>query len=313
MADTSFRAKAKETIQEIQKKITESLEIIEGSPFVHDSWERHDHNGHGQANVIQNGRVFEKGGINFTELEIPLSLNLAKYITERGKNIDLSRVADYLIYAASCSLVIHPRNPHCPTVHANYRYLEVTLNGEAQVWWFAGGSDLTPYYLDEADCVLFHTEHKNACDFASPDFYPQFKIECDNYFNIAHRGFRRGIGGIFFDDLDCLDKETLREFVSKCGDAFVRSYPEIVKKHMNEPYNKDQRRWQKIRRGHYVEFNLVYDRGTKFGLVTPDANIEAILMPCPLSARWEYKHTLAPGSAEERLMSVLITPRDWII
>ena len=145
----------------------------------------------------------------------------------------------------------------------------------------------------------------------SSEFYPKYKAECDDYFFIKHRGIRRGIGGIFFDDVNTWDKDCLMEFQRKCGEAFVNSYPAIVRKHMDDPYEKKQRHWQKIRRGHYVEFNIVYDRGTKFGLITPDANLEAVFMPMPLSARWEYKHTIEAGSAEDRLFQVLKTPREW--
>ncbi|OMJ70907.1 hypothetical protein SteCoe_31021 [Stentor coeruleus] len=307
-----FRDKVIDHIKAIQAMITESLESIEGSSFIRESWNREDRNGKGQVNLIQDGQVFEKGGVNYTEIELPLSRSLATYISERGKNVDQNHLSDYKLFAVGVSLVIHPRNPMAPTIHANYRYLELILNGEVKDFWFAGGTDLTPYYLDEADCISFHQSLKSACDPLSAEFYPKYKAECDEYFNIKHRGMRRGIGGIFFDDVNQWDKQDLLDLQRRCGEAFVASYPEIVRKHKDDPYTKAQRRWQKIRRGHYVEFNIAYDRGTKFGLVTPDSNIEAVLMPCPLSARWEYKYKIEPGSEEDRLVQVLRVPREWV-
>jgi coproporphyrinogen III oxidase len=307
-----LRARVINNIKSIQSKITESLETIEGRSFDHDAWERKDRNGKGQVNIIQEGTVFEKGGINYTEIEIPLSKTLATYMSERGKNIDKDRLDDYLLFATGVSLVIHPRNPMVPTIHANYRYLELTLDGKIKDWWFAGGTDLTPYYLDEDDCKSFHTSIKKACDYLSPNFYFKYKAECDDYFMIKHRGFRRGVGGIFFDDINQWSPEVLIEFQSKCGDAFVEFYSDVVRKHLNDEYGKKQRHWQKIRRGHYVEFNIGYDRGTKFGLITPDANLEAVFMPLPLNARWEYKHTVEEGSEEHKILEVLRNPREWV-
>lgn len=307
-----FRERVINHIKAIQQQITDSLEEIEGQAFNHEAWVRPDGHGKGQVNIIQDGRVFEKGGVNYTEIELPLTKTLAGYMADRGKNIDMNAVSQYSLFAVGCSLVIHPRNPMVPTIHANYRYLEITQDGVVKEWWFAGGTDLTPYYLDEEDCRNFHRVHKEACDFLAPDVYAKFKKECDEYFVIKHRKMTRGIGGIFFDDVNQYDIENLIEFQKRCGTAFVQSYPAMLRKHMNDEYTKEQRRWQKIRRGHYVEFNIAYDRGTKFGLVTPDSNIEAILMPCPLKARWEYKYQVKPGSEEERLVQVLTTPREWV-
>ena len=312
MVDLEFRERVKGTIQHVQKVITESLEAEEGSEFMKDSWTRKDGNGYGQANIIQGGKVFEKGGVNFTELEIPLSASLALSMSERGKNIDKEKLESHKLYAVGVSLVIHPRNPMIPTIHANYRYMEITLEGEKKEWWFAGGSDLTPYYLDEEDCVLFHSCLKEAMDTANPEFYPIYKKECDDYFWIKHRGFSRGVGGVFFDDVNTLDRETLLAMIKSCGESFVSYYPQMVQKHKDEPFTKENRKWQKIRRGHYVEYNLCYDRGTKFGLMTPDANLEAIFMPMPLAAKWEYKYIPEEGSPEHRLLEVLRNPRDWI-
>lgn len=307
----SFRSEVINHIKSLQASITASLEEIEGTAFTHEEWQREDGFGRGQVNLIQGGVVFEKGGVNYTEIELPLSRPLAAHISERGKNVDSSRIPEHKLFAVGVSLVIHPKNPMVPTIHANYRFLELVLDNEVKDWWFAGGTDLTPYYLDEEDCVSFHNSLKEACDFLSPDFYLKYKKECDEYFLIKHRKMRRGIGGIFFDDVNEFDKEKLVEFQRRCGEAFLKSYPQIVRKHKDEIYTKKQRKWQLIRRGHYVEFNIAYDRGTKFGLITPDANIEAVLMPCPLKARWEYKYQIEPNSAEAQLVEVLTTPRDW--
>lgn len=307
-----FRQKVISHIKSLQHQITSSLEELEGQPFTHEQWQRPDGHGQGQVNIIQDGIVFEKGGVNYTEMDIPLSKSLATLMAERGKNIEDEHLSSYSLFAVGVSLVIHPKSPKIPTIHANYRYLEITLHGEVKDWWFAGGTDLTPYYLDEADCLNFHLGLKDACDFLSPDFYPKHKKECDDYFLIKHRKMRRGIGGIFFDDVNEFSPETLIEFQQRCGQALVKSYPEMVRKHVGEEYSKEQRRWQKIRRGHYVEFNIAYDRGTKFGLVTPDSNIEAILMPCPLKARWEYKYQVVQDSEEDRLVQVLKNPKEWV-
>lgn len=273
-------------------RITSSLELIETTPFTKDKWTRPDSLGWGQSNIIQRGKYIEKGGVNVTELEIPL--------------------AEHSFYAVGVSLVIHPWNPHVPTIHLNYRYIEILLSNEVVDWWVAGGSDLTPYYINRDDTVLFHSALKESCDAFDIEFYPRYKRECDNYFWIKHRNFARGLGGIFFDDLTSLDSGKALEFIDSCGRAFIRSYPEILNRRKDQEFSKEQRKWQKIKRGHYVEFNLCYDRGTSVGLMTPDANIEAIFMSIPLNASWEYKHCPQPGSPEEELLEILKNPIDWV-
>ncbi|XP_038047685.1 oxygen-dependent coproporphyrinogen-III oxidase-like [Patiria miniata] len=203
------------------------------------------------------------------------------------------------------------RNPMIPTLHFNYRYFEVEQEGETQ-WWFGGGTDLTPYYLDEEDVKQFHGTLKKACDKHNPQHYPDFKKWCDNYFVVHHRGERRGVGGIFFDDLDTPSQEEAFAFVQECANAVIPSYVPMIKKHMNDGYGLKEREWQLLRRGRYVEFNLVHDRGTKFGLFTPQARIESILMSLPLSAKWRYKHSPVEGSKEDELMKVLKTPKEWV-
>lgn len=307
-----FRQKVINHIKSLQLKITTSLEELEGKPFTHEQWQRPDDHGQGQVNIIQNGDLFEKAGVNYTEIDLPLSKTLATYMAERGKNIQPDHISSYSLFAVGVSLVLHPKNPNIPTIHANYRYLELTLNNELQDWWFAGGTDLTPYYLDESDCISFHSSLKEACSILNPEFYNKHKKECDEYFLIKHRKMTRGIGGIFFDDVNEFEPDLLIEFQRLCVDALVKTYGDMVLKHRFDEYSKEMRRWQKIRRGHYVEFNIAYDRGTKFGLVTPDSNIEAILMPCPLKARWEYKYQIVEGSEEDRLVQVLKNPREWV-
>lgn len=309
--DTSFRAQAIAKIQTMQEAITRSLEQVEGAEFHRDQWTRQDGNGHGQSNIIQRGNVFEKGGVNFTTLELPLNKGIAEAMSARGKTIDMAALEQYRIFAAGVSFVIHPFNPHVPTVHGNYRFMEVTKGSEVIDWWFAGGSDLTPYYLYEEDCVLFHTQLKTACDTLGPEVYPKYKKWCDEYFFIRHRGVSRGIGGIFFDDVNIYERPLLLAFIGNCAQAFVDSYPVIASRRKDIASTDAERYWQEIRHGHYVEFNMVYDRGTKFGLQTPDANIEAVLMPMPTTARWEYKHQVEPGSREAALVEVLTHPREW--
>jgi len=247
-------------------------------------------------------------------------------------------------FAAGLSLVIHPRHPDAPTVHANYRYFEITeeqgteSTGEPAkiiAWWFGGGSDLTPAYLFPEDAKHFHETLKHACDPYGENLYPAFKKWCDEYFFIPHRKESRGIGGIFFDDLSTHDHKRLptggrpREsteiwaFVRSCGDAFLPSYLPILHRRINSPERietplqeaeEHKRRWQLLRRGRYVEFNLVYDRGTKFGLMTPGARIESILMSLPETARWEYCSEMGQekGTSEYELLEVLRSPRDWV-
>jgi len=206
---------------------------------------------------------------------------------------------------------MHPRNPLAPTAHCNYRYFERGGERHPAAWWFGGGSDLTPCYLVEGDARHFHGTLKEACDRHDAGFYPRFKAACDEYFLLPHRGERRGLGGIFFDDLHDRPAADLLSFVTDCAEAFVPSYVPIVSAHLGDPFTAEQKRWQALRRGRYVEFNLLQDRGTLFGLRT-GGRIESILMSLPLEARWEYAHEPAAGSPEGALMAVLRSPRDWV-
>mmetsp|Transcript_7909 Transcript_7909/g.15352 ORF Transcript_7909/g.15352 Transcript_7909/m.15352 type:complete len:315 (+) Transcript_7909:22-966(+) len=309
---SAFRDEVAAAITQLQADMTEALEQVEGQSFLKDSWTREDGNGYGQANIIQGGRVFMKGGVNYTRILIPMQPGVARAMSERGKKIEEAHLSDYTLFATGVSMVVHPINPMVPTIHLNYRYLEILKEGEVVDWWFAGGSDLTPYYLFPEDCVLFHKSLKDALDPYDSAFYPAFKKECDEYFFIKHRKIARGVGGIFFDDVNSLEPPALLEMLKSCGGAFVSAYPEIVRRRIDIPYTKAERHWQEVRRGHYVEFNLCYDRGTKFGLMTPDANLEAVFMPMPLKARWEYKLNYEEGTPEAALIAVLRDPKDWV-
>lgn len=235
---------------------------------------------------------------------------------QRGKDYKDEDIENLLVYANGVSLVIHPVNPYIPTVHANYRYFEIQdkKTGKAIDYWFGGGADLTPHYLFEDDCVLFHQKHKDACDSTKDlNLYRKLKKDCDEYFYLPHRKEHRGIGGLFYDDfLVDNDWEKTLAFSSSCANALIAAYNLILDRRKNVAYNEKNMHWKQIRRGRYAEFNLIIDRGTKFGLFTPDARIESILMSLPLVARWEYQHKVEKGSEEEKMMEIIRNARDWI-
>jgi len=210
-------------------------------------------------------------------------------------------------FTCGLSCVMHPRDPFCPTMHFNYRFFAT----EAGDWWFGGGTDITPAYVDEEDLRHFHGSYKRVCDKHDPAFYPKFKKWADDYFLIKHRGETRGLGGIFFDDLNDRDREVLMAFASDCLDTVVPAYLPIIERNRDRPFTEDQKNWQLMRRGRYVEFNLVYDRGFVFGLKTGLGRVESMMMTLPETARWEYNHKPAPGSPEADLLDACRTPRDW--
>ena len=260
-----------------------------------DRWNREEGGG-GITCVIQDGDVFEKAGVGVSVVHGMIPPSAVAQMNARGKKLPEGQEMPF--FACGISSVIHPRNPHVPTLHFNYRYFEVLEAGEngKPRWWFGGGCDLTPYYLDEEDAVNFHGTLKEACDKHNSKYYSKFKAWCDDYFRIKHRNISRGIGGIFFDDLDSPDAERCFQFVRSCGNAVIPSYLPMVRKNKGLNFTEQERNWQLVRRGHYAEFNLVYDRGTKFGLYTPGARYESILMSLPLNAKWEYMHEVVPGS-----------------
>ncbi|KAI9749101.1 MAG: Coproporphyrinogen-III oxidase [Lichina confinis] len=300
-------------IKEQQSLIVAELERLDGGTFRRDSWTR-PHGGGGISCVLQDGSVFEKAGVNTSVVygTLPRPAIQKMRADHRALDLDIDQL-DF--FAAGLSMVLHPHNPHAPTVHLNYRYFETAnKDGSPQAWWFGGGTDLTPSYLVDEDVIHFHRTIKDACDKHDKAYYPRFKRWCDDYFSVKHRGERRGVGGIFFDDLDAMEKdqENLFAFVQDCLGAFLPSYMPIVERRKDAPFTEQEKEWQQLRRGRYVEFNLVHDRGTSFGLNTPGARIESILVSLPLTARWQYMHEPAEGSREERLLKVLREPVDWV-
>lgn len=299
-------------IQNLQDTITSKLEAIDGkAQFIQDIWERTEGGG-GRTRVIENGNVFEKGGVNISAVHGKLPKSMQDYF----------KVDDVDFFACGLSLVIHPKNPMIPTVHANWRYFEMYPSSPIAASqprkiidsWFGGGQDLTPYYLFEEDAKHFHQTCKTACDKHNPEFYLNYKARCDEYFYNTHRNEARGIGGLFFDyckATDGMSMENWYDFVTEVGNSFLEAYVPIVEKRKDLPYTQAQRNWQEIRRGRYVEFNLVHDKGTLFGLKT-NGRIESILMSLPPHVQWVYNHNAEPGSEEEKLLEVLKNPIEWV-
>lgn len=292
-------------IQDLQNTITAGLEAIDGkAKFEEDIWVRPEGGG-GRTRVIQNGNVFEKGGVNISGVHGKLPDSMQKYFG----------VEDADFFACGLSLVIHPKSPMVPTVHANWRYFEMyDQDGNIVDQWFGGGQDLTPYYLFEEDASHFHQVCKTACDKHNPEFYPKYKARCDEYFHNTHRNEARGIGGLFFDYCKATEEMSMEnwyDFVTEVGDSFLEAYLPIVEKRKDLPYTKAQRDWQEIRRGRYVEFNLVHDKGTLFGLKT-NGRIESILMSLPPHVQWVYDHNPEDGSDEAKLLDVLKNPKNWV-
>jgi coproporphyrinogen III oxidase len=291
-------------IQDLQDRITANLEAIDGKAiFKEDLWHREEGGG-GRTRVIEDGNVFEKGGVNISKVFGPLAPAMQQHFG----------VGDVNFFACGISLVLHPKNPMVPTVHANWRYFEMyDKDGNTVDSWFGGGQDLTPYYLFEEDAQHFHKVCKTACDRHDATFYSEFKEKCDNYFWNSHRDEARGIGGLFFDYLRPSEEKSSEEwynFVTDVGDSFLEAYLPIVEKRKSLSFTPNQRNWQEIRRGRYVEFNLVHDKGTLFGLKT-NGRIESILMSLPPHVQWIYDHHPEPGSEEEKLVEVLRHPRSW--
>jgi coproporphyrinogen III oxidase len=308
----------------LQDQICQRLEQLDGqATFQEDSWEREEGGG-GRSRVMKAGRIFEQGGVGFSEVwgkDLPPSI-----LVQRPE------AAGHSFYATGTSMVLHPRNPYIPTVHLNYRYFEA-----GPVWWFGGGIDLTPYYPFAEDATHFHQTLKQACEIHHPEYYPTFKLWCDEYFYLKHRQESRGIGGIFFDYQDGRGKlyrgpqpeghsglysdrvgtvstrswKDLFAFVQDCGQAFLPAYVPIVERRQSTEYGDHQRQFQLYRRGRYVEFNLIYDRGTIFGLQT-NGRTESILMSLPPLVRWEYSYEPEAGSPEAELYNTFLKPQDWV-
>ncbi|MEK9559675.1 MAG: oxygen-dependent coproporphyrinogen oxidase [Flavobacteriaceae bacterium] len=302
---TSQKDRFYDYIQKLQDQICSALETADGqAQFQEDHWNRKGGGG-GRTRVIENGAVFEKGGVNISAVhgELPDSMK-AYFKVEEGS-----------FFACGLSLVIHPKNPMVPTVHANWRYFELYKDdGSLADAWFGGGQDLTPYYLFEEDATHFHRTCKMACDQHNASFYSKYKEACDRYFWNAHRDEARGVGGLFFDYLKQTDEQSLEQwydFVTEVGNSFITAYVPIVEKRKNLSYTDEQREWQEIRRGRYVEFNLVHDKGTLFGLRT-NGRIESILMSLPPHVQWQYNHSPETGTEEDNLLQILKEPREWV-
>jgi coproporphyrinogen III oxidase len=303
----AFREKWIEMILSLQARISRSLEEEDGlGRFTEDKWERAEgRGGGGTTRILEKGQVFEKGGVNSSVVYGKVTDKMRSQLKMEGDKW----------FASGISIVLHPRNPYVPTVHANWRYFELyDESGVIADRWFGGGADLTPYYLFEEDAVHFHQTLKNAMDPFGKELYPKYKQWCDEYFSNTHRCKEtRGIGGVFFDHLrpdQEREAEQLFQFQQANGEAFLEAYLPIVRRRKDLPYTDREVEWQEIRRGRYVEFNLIHDRGTIFGLKT-NGRTESILMSLPPRARWVYNHEPEAGSEEEKLLQVCRHPKEW--
>ncbi len=287
----------------LQAKITETVAAVDGAATFHaDAWQRPGGGG-GESRILRNGALLEQGGVGFSHV---MGSGLPPSATQQRPEL-----AGAQFEAMGVSLVFHPQNPHVPTTHMNVRFFIAEKPGHDPVWWFGGGFDLTPYYPVLEDVVSWHTVARRACEPFGPEIYPHYKRWCDDYFYLKHRGETRGVGGLFFDDL--CDGGFDRAFALQraVGDAFLDAYLPIVERRRHTPYGERERDFQLYRRGRYVEFNLVFDRGTHFGLQS-GGRTESILMSLPPLVRWEYDWHPEPGSAEESLYRDYLRPRDWL-
>uniref|UniRef100_A0A7S2U5M9 coproporphyrinogen oxidase n=1 Tax=Lotharella oceanica TaxID=641309 RepID=A0A7S2U5M9_9EUKA len=303
-------------IRRAQLEICRAIEELDGgAKFKEDAWDR-EGGGGGRTRVLAKGNVFEKAGVALSVVYGQMPLKAISVATEDPEIIarakELAGSTETLpFFVASISSVMHPRNPFAPTMHFNYRFFDFDNSDDNGLWWFGGGTDLTPSYLNEDDIKHFHGSYKDVCDKHDPTYYEKYKKWADRYFQIKHRGETRGVGGIFFDDKNDKDPEEIFKFSKDCLDNVVKAYVPIVAKHKDDDFTQKQKDWQQMRRGRYVEFNLVYDRGTTFGLRT-GGRVESILMSLPETARWEYNHQVEEGSPEAEILDVFKNPRDWV-
>ncbi len=295
-----------EYLVDLQKSICAGLELEDGeAEFISDDWQR-EQGGGGTTRVLTNGKVFEQAGVNLSEVyggQLPASATAHR-----------PELAGRDFHAMGVSLVIHPHNPYVPTSHANVRFFIAEKDDAEPVWWFGGGFDLTPYYPFEEDCIHWHKTAREACLPFGKEIYPKYKKWCDEYFYLKHRNETRGVGGLFFDDLNNLNEAGFDEsfkFFKSIGDHYLQAYQPIVNKRKNIKYGDHEKDFQLYRRGRYVEFNLVYDRGTLFGLQS-GGRTESILMSLPPLVKWRYNWTPEPGSAEAELVEKYLKPRDWL-
>lgn len=313
-SDTPNVSSIKSFLLELQDRICDSLaEEDGGATFIEDSWTRDIsetsaiESGGGRTRVLTNGNVIEKGGVNFSHVKgssLPSSATAAR-----------PELVGCSFEALGVSLVIHPHSPHVPTAHMNVRFFIATHESKEPIWWFGGGFDLTPYYYQQDDCIHWHQVSKKACEPLSQseneDIYLKYKTWCDEYFYLKHRDETRGAGGLFFDDLNKPGFDNSFSFMQNVGNAFIDAYRPIVSKRKSATFTEQQKKFQLYRRGRYVEFNLVFDRGTLFGLQT-GGRTESILMSLPPLASWEYNFQPDPGSDEEKLYTEVLKPKDWL-
>jgi len=303
MANVDANA-VKEYLLDLQNRICEGLQRVDGSGDFHeDAWQR-ERGGSGISRVLSDGAVIEKGGVNFSHVfgdQLPPSASASR-----------PELAGRRFQAMGVSLVIHPDNPFAPTSHANFRFFIAESDTEAPVWWFGGGYDLTPYYGNDEDCRHWHQTAKAACDGHDASLYPKFKKACDDYFYLPHRKEPRGFGGLFFDDFNKLPFADSFALVRDIADSYLDAYIPILQARKEESFTEAQKKFQRYRRGRYVEFNLVYDRGTLFGLQSGLGRIESILMSLPPEVRWEYDWQPEPGTEEAKLYEHYLAARDWV-
>lgn len=286
----------------LQDAICDELSELDGSAFVTDSWDRPEGGG-GRSRVLADGNLIEKGGVNFSHVQ---GASMPGSATAHRPEL-----AGRSFQAMGVSLVIHPKNPYVPTSHANVRLFVAEKEGEEPIWWFGGGYDLTPYYGFDEDCVEWHRTAKAACEPFGEELYPNYKRWCDEYFYLPHRQEPRGIGGLFYDDLNEGGFEHCFGFMRSVGDSYMRAYRPIVERRRDMVYGERERNWQLYRRGRYVEFNLVFDRGTLFGLQS-NGRTESILMSLPPLVRWEYAYQPDEGSPEADLLSNYLISKEWV-
>jgi len=293
----------KSFLVQLQSKICQALEIADGAAvFFQDEWQREEGGG-GRSRVLTDGKIFEQAGVNYSHVmgeALPRSAT-AKRPELEGRSFE----------AMGVSLVIHPHNPYVPTTHANVRFFIAEKPGETPIWWFGGGFDLTPFYPFEEDVLHWHRVARQACEPFDADYYRKFKSWCDEYFYLPHRNETRGVGGLFFDDLNDRGFNDSFAFMRSVGEHFIPGYLPIVEKRRDHPFGERERDFQLYRRGRYVEFNLVYDRGTLFGLQT-GGRTESILMSLPPLVKWRYNWKPQAGSEEDKLYQYYLKPRDWL-
>jgi len=296
------RVAVREWLAGLQEGLVESIERADGAArFGSDRWERPGGGG-GESRVLKDGTLIEQGGVNFSEVA---GAGLPASATH-----DRPELAGAPFTAMGVSVVLHPRNPHVPTTHLNLRFIEIQREGEEPAWWFGGGFDLTPYYPVREDVLHWHRTARDACA-GIPGGYARYKAWCDRYFFLPHRNESRGVGGLFFDDLNEPSFDACFSFARAIGEAFPKAWLPIAERRRDTPFGARERSFQLLRRGRYVEFNLIHDRGTLFGLQT-GGRTESILMSLPPLARWEYGYVPEPGSAEESLTRDWLRPRDWL-